>query len=493
MSNTYCDTLGIPEPLLEDVVGHREASNYTLLIVALLEKGSPMALEEVARRFEDVGVAPAEYALRSLKRCRPARAPVYRDGDLYALDPHDDDLDLWAFRLGLRPAKVAKLSIVKPEPPLPKPDVPLSMDELAEAFKDAYLGANWSAQRLAIAMLDAHGGPMSGADVVAVLNRLTTEHGLKEGAADHWGRNAPISSAGGTWIMDIEHQTVASARVAVRERLETSRRWETRKPDPSVMAANRKRMKKLEAAKREELAALRRALLYVFPEKAPKAAVLVDIKERDLKTYLEGELDDLRSHLEEYDLIGAVNVRAVLRALGVDSGKRRLSDLGPPQKTRQLNRAGRKLKITLKLLVQGTCGISRPFAEPKKLREYLKKGQETKLRRRLEADAKSLFALYQYGLLHGEVRLRWGFLDERLPVAWKHWEEPGLHSLMEEAHKKRLLLEVATGTTPGWAEPWSRARRCEVEMLDRYSYSLFDEHNVGVDPRDVQLARLAPL
>ena len=453
-----------------------------------------MTLEEVARRFEEVGVAPAEGALRSLKRCRPARAPVYRDGDLYALDPHDEDLGLWAFRLGLRPAKVPKLSIVKPEPaPLPGPNVPLSRCELTEAFKDAYLGTNWSAQRLAIAVLDAHGGPMSGAEVVAALNQLTTEHGLRESAAGHWGRNAPISSAGGTWIMDSEHTAVASARVAVRERIETARRWEERKPDPSVIAANRKRIKELEAAKRAELAALRRALLCVFPEKAPRAAVLVDVRERALTTYMEGELDDLRTRLEQYDLIAAVNVRSALRALGVDPGERRLADLGPPQKTRKLNRAGRKLKITLKLLVQGTCGISRPFADPKKLRDYLDRGQETRFRRRLEADAKSLFALYQYGLLHGAVRLRWGFIDERLPVAWKQWEEPGLHSLMEEAHQQRRLLDVVTGSAPGWADPWSRARRCEVEKLNRYSYSLFDEYNVGVDPREVQIARLVPL
>ena len=52
------------------------------------------------------------------------------------------------------------------------------------------------------------------------------------------------------------------------------------------------------------------------------------------------------------------------------------------------------------------------------LRDYLRDGANTKLRRRLEADAKSLFALYQYGRLHGGVRLRWSFLDEMLPGPW---------------------------------------------------------------------------
>ena len=85
-------------------------------------------------------------------------------------------------------------------------------------------------------------------------------------------------------------------------------------------------------------------------------------------------------------------------------------ELGPPQKTRQLNRRGRKLQITTRLLVHGSCGITRPFGDERVLRGYLREGRDAKLRRRLAADAKSLFALYQYGRLHGAVRLRWGFL-----------------------------------------------------------------------------------
>lgn len=102
------------------VVGHTDANTYALLITALLERGAPMTLSEVAERFEAAGVAHRDAALASLKRCRPARAPVYRDGDTYGLDPYDDELDL--------------------------------------AWTDASLHAPWSAQRLALAVLDANGG-----------------------------------------------------------------------------------------------------------------------------------------------------------------------------------------------------------------------------------------------------------------------------------------------------------------------------------------------
>lgn len=65
---------------------------------------------------------------------------------------------------------------------------------------------------------------------------------------------------------------------------------------------------------------------------------------------------------------------------------------------------------TSALLVQGSCGISALFGDPKKLSYYLTNDDLTRLRRRIEADIESLYALYEYGRLHGVVRLRWGFL-----------------------------------------------------------------------------------
>ena len=98
-SNPYCAALGIPIPRVETACSSPDANYYGLLLVALLERGAPLTLEEVAVRFEEAGVAPAPEALASLKRCKPARPPIYRDGDHYSLDPHDDEADLWRFGL----------------------------------------------------------------------------------------------------------------------------------------------------------------------------------------------------------------------------------------------------------------------------------------------------------------------------------------------------------------------------------------------------------
>lgn len=493
MTNATCDILGIAVPSLEGVKGHPQANTYALLIVALLERGEAMTLAAVAQRFEETGIAPGSDALRALSRCRPARPPVYRDGDRYTLDPHDADLDLMAFRLGLRPAKAPRLAVVRPEPePLPGLDVPLGVAELEEAFRGVYLGSNWSAQRLAIAVLEAHGGRMAGAEVVATLDRLATSHTLRSKAADHWHPGSPVTAANGIWTRDPQHTAVYAARQAIRARIAKKRREQASRPDPSVIAANAKAAERRRAAHAAELAALHRVLLRTFPAKDPEVAALIDVNAHELTFYTKGELDRLRQRLVDCDLIGAVDVRAVLAALGVDHKERRLDELGPPQKSRTLNKAGRKLKITVDLLVRGSCGISQPFGEAKKLRAYLAAGETTKLRRRLEADAKSLLALYQYGRLHGALRLHWGFIDERIPAPWHHWDEPTLRTLIHQAHEQACAIEVVIGSAPGWSDPWSRVRRCVVEQSDRYSYTMFDlERGEAIDEWDVQLARLA--
>jgi hypothetical protein len=59
-TNAYCEALGIQAPRLEVARQSPDANYYSLLIVALLERGEPITLEEAARRFEEAGVAPAQ-------------------------------------------------------------------------------------------------------------------------------------------------------------------------------------------------------------------------------------------------------------------------------------------------------------------------------------------------------------------------------------------------------------------------------------------------
>ena len=494
MTNDWCRILGIDVPDLAAVVPHREANTFALLLVALLESGRPMTLREVAARFAAAGVGPEERALLSLQRCKPARPPVYRDGEHYYLDPHDDELDLWAFRLGLRPPKFARPAPPPPPPAAdPGPDVPLTEEELDLAWKDQYL-SYWSAQRLALAALDAAGGPRSPAEVVAMVSSRAKFYLLREDYPYFAVRGSPVAVLpDGRWaIAEGADALVRSARKAVRARVAMARKYAAMRPDPAAIQAHSAFVERQRAAHAAELAALRRALLVVFPPAKPEAVALVDVDAHAIETFVgPAELEELRRRLARYEVLGAVEVRALLRALDVEAGERRLAELGPPQKSKQLNRRGRSLKITTALLVQGSCGIARPFGDDKVLAGYLAAGQLTKLRRRLEADAKSLFALYEYGRLQGCVRLRWGFLDETIPAPWVHRDERTIWELMRTSEAMEAPLEVVLGTAPGWVDPWSRVERVRVVGHPRgWGMVLVDEEGLQVDRLDVQRARL---
>jgi hypothetical protein len=489
-ANSYCERLGILVPTLAAVRTHPEANTYALLIVTLLEHGHPMTLGDVADKFMAAGVVEhVDDAYFSLKRCRPARPPVYRDGDLYALDPHDHELDLWAFRLGLRPPRVQRREPA-PAPPRPPGAQRLSIEELDEAWRhDASLNA-WSAQRIALAILDAHDRPMAPEEVVAFVSARTKWHRLVAGPTTFRRTGAAVAvDADGTWSIVEGAVELFMARDAVRDAIERARRFP--RSNPQEIDAGRRAYERRRAAHAAELAALRRAIVHPFPARCPEAVVLVDVDQRELTTFVGDELPRLGTALRRFDMLCGVDIRATLRALAIDPGDRRLAEIGPPQKSVRLNSSGRTLKITTAMLIKSSCGISRPLGDEKKLRTYLAKGQTDKFVARLEADAKALCALHQYGKVQGCVRLRWGFLDQVFPVPWHHYDEPTIYHLKREAFALSMALIAVVGHAPAWGDPWSRARRLEVVRSEReYDLTLFDELGRYVDDRDVQLARL---
>ncbi len=490
--NPYCDALGVGIPKLEVAKDNRGTHYYRLLIVVLLERGEPVTLQEAAQRFEEAGVAPAAHALASLKRCKPGRAPIYRDGDRYALDPYDAEADLWVYRLGLRPWKAAS-PVDRPAPePLPTVDAPLTAAYLDEAWRDG-VPSSWSAQRVVLCVLDAHGRAMDPEDVISFVSARSQWYPVPARSANYWRRGSAIRAReDGCWELDPNHDALRSARQAVIDRIETRRRWANEPPDPAVVAANRIRLEHEREARAKELGRMRRVLIHPFPARKPEALVLVDVAERDLHTFVRDEIASAVEKLAAYDIIAAIDVRTLLRTLGFEPGARRLGELGPPQKTRTINRSGRTLKITVSLLVQGSCGISRPFGDAKKMREYLAGGELTKLRRRLEADAKSLYAIYQYGRLHGTVRLRWGFLDELLPAPWVQRDEVKLYHLKDQSYQRGVPLEIVVGSAPGWADPWSRRQLAHVEKeQDGWRSWLVDDYGHVIHEHEIQLARLS--
>lgn len=133
---------------------------------------------------------------------------------------------MWAFRLGLRPARAVSFHVVRPDSGPPRTlDQPLTVPELDEAWRDG-IPNTWSAQRIAVAVLDAQDTAMSAAGVLEFVRARSQGGLLRAESAQYWGHGAAVRVRDdGRWELDRMHAAVHSARAAVRERITVARRW----------------------------------------------------------------------------------------------------------------------------------------------------------------------------------------------------------------------------------------------------------------------------
>jgi hypothetical protein len=115
-----------------------------------------------------------------------------------------------------------------------------------------------------------------------------------------------------------------------------------------------------------------------------------------------------------------------------------------------------------------------------------------KLVRRAESDVKALYAYYRYGVLHGHVRLDWGFVHEAFGVDWALPDDENLVTVLRKALVEGQAVEVVTGSSPGWSDAWSRAGRWRVLAMD-YGSTVLEGTGVRqqVPLDDIQAVRLA--
>ncbi len=97
----------------------------------------------------------------------------------------------------------------------------------------------------------------------------------------------------------------------------------------------------------------------------------------------------------------------------------------------------------------------------------------------------------RYGLLHHCVRLRWGFLDQMFPVDWALPGEPHLHEILEGAKAAGAPVDLVVGLAPGWADPWSRARRGAILEVEPWQVTVrLDGEVWRLDRGDIQAVRV---
>ena len=496
-SNSYCARLELPVPRVEEIIATKtDAKLFHLMVVTLLEHGEPMSLEAIADRLLTAGVRPATGDMKTslLKSWHGSKAVFRDDRDRFALDVTAWELRSIIFQLDLRPSERPSVDWQPQIEPVAD-DVPLTEEEVRAAL-DSASRDNLSNVRRIAAVLDVFGEPMDSTDVEACLSAWNSfAVPVKLSELQRWPKSCVSVLEGDRLQIDRESPHLFAMRRAVRKLAER----------PLQQAAINEQLKhrrqayearEAERRKRDREIAdrLRRAVLRIVPEKGPPAAAaLLDVGDRTIRSFVGSELLDLPTALDDYDLIAALWVRDTLYALGIRDHERwQLVDLQPPQKTRQLNRAGRKLTITPELLISGSTGISRPLGDPAKIAEYLASDQQTKLRRRLESDVKSLFAYYTYGLLHRHVRLRWGFLNEYLPVDWAHPGDRSLHGILEECRESGALVEIVSGSAPGWSEPWSRAVRAKIVAFDFMTVTVQDSETTFIPREEIQAIRVVP-
>jgi len=218
--------------------------------------------------------------------------------------------------------------------------------------------------------------------------------------------------------------------------------------------------------------------------------VIVDLQSRTVQTYVGDGAHAARQHLDSFDLIAGVDVRGILRSLDLSAQRWRLAELGPPQKTMKLSPRGRPLRLTTELLLLGSCGLKRVY-DPARIQRKLAAGALTAAQKLLESEAKALVALYNYGCVHGHVRLRYRGYDTRLSAPWVHFDAPVLHHLLTTAFTINAPVQVVVGSAPDWEHPWARAELATVGVTVEQERVLVDRGGRLIHPWDVQLARLA--
>lgn len=468
--NAYCERLGVPVPRLEDMLASKRLNVREAMIVALLERGGPMTLEELAHRLDSAGVESQSGDMaHSIRKAWRGLPPVVKDRDeRYSLDLASRDLIFLPYRLGLKERAAPQDPVQVPER---GPDEPLTIEEVEAAFegRDPY---GVGAARKVGSVLDAHGRAMSVAEVQDYLAKLTrsrtpleiTDKSLRLGNA-----KGLVTLADGQVTLNRQDPALGAMRTAIRKLGRPTLLQKARRDhfaaQREVHVAEREKRDREEAA---QAATFKRALLRVVPDVDDvQAAALLDLQDRSLRTFVGAQVAQLSTALGGYDVLVGLHPRETLESIGVDPDTfKRLIDLRPPRKTRRLNKAGRTLDITPELLITSSTGMSRPLGNPQKIAQYLADGDYGKLERRLASDLKSLYAFYRFGVLHRGVRLRWGFLDEGYSVSWELPGEASLYELLKAAGEKGQTVELVMGNSPGWEEPWSRAQRLRVCSID---------------------------
>ncbi len=478
---TYTERLGVPRPVLEKLVGRPELKLVDLLVACLFERGGPMAPEEVAERLGGLGVTSRTGDLPlSLQRAASSVSSVYRDEEgrfCFALDCPEHELHwrLLQLRVGERaPASRPRRQTQEPTP-LPPDTQPLTAEEAADGV--AWAGTLSGLRQVAAVLDVAGGGPLS-LEVIRECLEAWKPRGYRVNWEMPWTWvRPPVRQLDdGRLALDREAPALRATRRTIREggaKERAYRERETRSEEIQARYAEERRDRL--ARSRQEAAARRRVVLHAVPSKGEVgAAVLLDPETREIETFVGEELARLPECLAGHDLVVGIQPEKALDRLGIEpGGDWILVDLDRPQKTKSLPGRGRRLlRITNEMLMAGTLEARRPLGDDATYRRQLAEGPPSRVRRRLEADAKNLWAYYRFGVLNSAVTLRWGGFDETIPAYWSRPGYPSIEQLGREVMATGGLLDLVVGAPPSWDDPWGTTVVAQPAPRGEWDWSL---------------------
>jgi hypothetical protein len=452
----------IREPLPRNALTLVDASRMKLLhlmALAIYEKGAPLSYDEIRDRLREIGVDRPVGALQKAWHGRSLLRKM-RDGRFHL--EQEDAYGDWGYVQSLtrenleraHPEMAPRKPALAIVPPATKDDrTPLTLEEAHEALRDG----PFTTRRVIIALIEATGRPLSIAEIVAELaafsraysSALDVERSLR-------GLPGPLKRApDGRIAVDSAHPDMPGIRALVRKHVREAgpRRREVEEQKQRWAESDAQRATERHERRAWYAGATKLLVRTIFDDDRFVGASGFDPDRGAFEDF--PDAGSLAARLSQSELVLGLDPRDLFERLGVDVECHAFADLSPPNKTRTIDRRGRTIKITPELLIAGTLGGSRALGDERALIGQLDRG-EGKARRRLHADLKALWRFYEYGCLHACVRLRWGFLDEIVPVGWNVGRQPMAHEILVEAGRSGRLVEIVFGAAPGWEDPWSR-------------------------------------
>ena len=248
-----------------------------------------------------------------------------------------------------------------------------------------------------------------------------------------------------------------------------------------------------ENRKIDEARRARRALVHIIAvDGVPRGAAVIDAAAREQRLFIDEAMNELAAHLDAFDFLAGVDLRPSLRLVGLDPDRWWLAELRPTQRTLRPSDQG-AVAVSLPAVVQATTGKSRVPADAKAWKPLLAGRSTTRLATRLEQEAQALFALYEYGALHGGVRIRRRPGDRLLPVSWSLAGDPDFESFVSASVRHWLPVEIVVGPSAELSDPWPGATTVTIVERDRDAFFVREGDDVrALDPSDIRAIRLPP-